>query len=166
MRRLRIYLDTSVINFLYADDAPEKRDITQEFFETRLDLFDVSISDMVLVEIGRTRDAERCRLLREAVGKYGLVPVALDEDEAAEVGAMAESYMREGIVPASKRDDAVHVAICTVLEFDVLLSWNFQHLANVKKQIRINTVNQRQGYLKPLLLLTPLEVMGDETEGE
>jgi hypothetical protein len=25
MKRLRIYLDTSVINFLYADDAPEKR---------------------------------------------------------------------------------------------------------------------------------------------
>lgn len=66
----------------------------------------------------------------------------------------------------SKRDDAMHVAICTVLGFDVLLSWNFQHLANVKKQIGVNTVNQRQGYLKPLLLVTPLEVMDDESESE
>ncbi len=28
MKKLRIYLDTSVINFLFADDAPEKRDAT------------------------------------------------------------------------------------------------------------------------------------------
>lgn len=96
----------------------------------------------------------------------GLVPIALNEHETVEIGDLAELYMHEGIIPVSKRDDAMHVAICTALEFDVLLSWNFQHLANVKKQIRINVVNQGQGYMKPLLLLTPLEVMGDETEGE
>jgi len=33
MKKLRIYLDTSVINFLFADDAPEKRDLTAEFFK-------------------------------------------------------------------------------------------------------------------------------------
>lgn len=166
MKKLRIYLDTSVINFLFADDAPEKRDITREFFATRLGFFDVSISDIVLVEIGRTRDEQRRSMLSEVVIKHGLVPVAFGGDDEAEVVSLAEQYMREGAIPASKRDDAMHVAICTVLEFDVLLSWNFQHLANVKKQIRINTLNQGQGYLKPLLLLTPLEVMGDENQSE
>jgi len=33
MKKLSIYLDTSVINFIYADDAPEKRDATKDFFE-------------------------------------------------------------------------------------------------------------------------------------
>ncbi|HPZ10241.1 MAG TPA: hypothetical protein PL110_19280 [Candidatus Eremiobacteraeota bacterium] len=33
MRKLKLYLDTSVINFLFADDAPEKQRVTQEFFE-------------------------------------------------------------------------------------------------------------------------------------
>ena len=33
MKKLRIYLDTSVISFMFADDAPEKRDVTREFFE-------------------------------------------------------------------------------------------------------------------------------------
>ena len=32
MKKLKIYLDTSIINFLFADDAPEKRDVTREFF--------------------------------------------------------------------------------------------------------------------------------------
>jgi len=118
------------------------------------------------VEIGRTRDEERRGLLRDAVSRYGLVPVALNEDDEGEIAALAELYVRESVIPARKRDDAVHVAICTVLEYDVLLSWNFHHLVNVRKQIRINAANQQQGYLKPLLLLTPLEVMGDEAESE
>lgn len=33
MRRLKLYLETSVWNFYFADDAPEKRDITRQFFE-------------------------------------------------------------------------------------------------------------------------------------
>ena len=31
--RNKIYLDTSVISFLYADDAPEKQEITIDFFD-------------------------------------------------------------------------------------------------------------------------------------
>mgnify|MGYP000871468752 CR=1 FL=1 len=31
MRKLKIYLDTSVINFLFADDAPEMKEITNVF---------------------------------------------------------------------------------------------------------------------------------------
>ena len=33
MRKLRLYLETSIWNFYFADDAPEKRDITKEFLE-------------------------------------------------------------------------------------------------------------------------------------
>ena len=32
MRKLKLYLDTSVWNFFFADDAPEKRDVTKDFF--------------------------------------------------------------------------------------------------------------------------------------
>ncbi len=127
---------------------------------------DAAISDIVLVEIARTRDGHRRRILRDAVETHKLVSVELTDAQAEDADSMADAYIRQGALPAAKRDDAMHVAICTVLEFDVLLSWNFQHLANVKKQIRINAVNQSQGYLKPLLLLTPLELMGDETDNE
>ncbi|MBT3294674.1 MAG: hypothetical protein HN919_18310 [Verrucomicrobia bacterium] len=33
MKKLRIYLDTSVINFLFADDAPDFKRVTVEFFD-------------------------------------------------------------------------------------------------------------------------------------
>lgn len=164
MKKLRIYLDTSVISFLFADDAPEKRDATREFFDARLDRFSVAISDLVLVEIGRTRNAERRERLMRAIDRYGLLPVEVDDGDANEIDRLATLYVTRGVIPPAKRDDAVHEAICTVLEFDLLLSWNFAHLANVQKQIKINALNQDQGYLKPLLLTTPLEVMNDEAE--
>jgi len=42
---------------------------------------------------------------------------------------------------------------------DVLLSWNFKHLANVNREEKIHMVNMEAGYRYPLRLLSPLEVV-------
>ena len=55
MRKLKIYLDTSVINFLLADDALEYKTVTEEFFNNYLDKYEVFISEIVYVEINRCR---------------------------------------------------------------------------------------------------------------
>lgn len=36
MKKLNIYLDTSVLNFLFADDAPQLKNITIEFLTSML----------------------------------------------------------------------------------------------------------------------------------
>jgi hypothetical protein len=67
MRKHKIYLDTSVINFLFADDAPEKMDITKEYFENfiKLNVYNHFISEIVINEIERTQDNDhRNRLLK------------------------------------------------------------------------------------------------------
>ena len=57
MKKLKVYLDTSIISFMYADDSLEKQSITREFFEKYLTVYDVYISDLVLTEIESTRNA-------------------------------------------------------------------------------------------------------------
>ncbi len=166
MRKLRIYLDTSVINFLFADDAPEKRDITRSFFAHRLREYDVAISEVVLAELSRTGDSTRREKLMNAVVARALPVIRPKEDLGREVARMAGLYLAEGVLPASQKNDAFHLALCTVLEFDVLLSWNFHHLANIKKQIRVNAINAREGYCKPLSLLTPLETMDEDEDDD
>jgi len=47
---MKIYLETSVINFLFAEDAPKKMKITQEFFNL-IDEYDVFISAENLAEV-------------------------------------------------------------------------------------------------------------------
>ena len=75
-----------------------------------------------------------------------------------EIERLADLYLAQGIIPAKKREDALHVAHATVHGLDILLSWNFKHLANVRREGLIAAENQREGYPHALRLLSPLEV--------
>ena len=156
MRKTRIYLDTSVISFLFADDVPELKGITREFFElyVRTGLYDVFISEVVVAEIERTAGPALRHQLRAVAETYAL-PALTSSDE---VGPLVTEYIGAGVIPPTHVDDARHVAIATCNEMDILLSWNFKHLANIKKQIGVRAVNERNGYFHPLLLTTPMEV--------
>ena len=160
MKKLRVYLDTSVINFLFADDAPEKREITHEFFEkyVRLGKVECFISSVVVDEIGQTRDVQRRTALNEVLGRYGLPLLAMDG--RPEILNLAKVFVWRGIIPARKPADALHLAVAAIHEMDVLASWNYHHLANVNKERRVLTVCQEAGYYYPMRLTTPLEVMG------
>ena len=159
MKKLKIYLDTSVISFMYADDSPEKQSITREFFEKYLSVYDVFISDLVLTEIESTRNAVLREKLKKIVMEYNLKVIEAAPKDQQTVFSLARRYVKDGVIPQRKFDDAMHVAMCVHYEFDILLSWNFRHLANINKQIRINAVNKKEGYLKELFLLSPMEVL-------
>jgi predicted nucleic acid-binding protein len=161
MKKLRIYLDTSVINFLFAHDAPEKRDLTVEFFERVVRHSDtVFVSSLVAMEIDRTRDIGRRMKLQAALQEFTL-PL-LRAEPPAEVELLAAEYQRLDAIPAGHWEDATHVAICTVNQMDVLVSWNFKHMANVSRERQIAAVNESLGYVYPLRITTPLEVMNVE----
>ena len=156
MRKLKVYLDTSVINFLYADDAADYMKITKDFFNAYLDSYEVYISEIVLLEIERTNDLTKKKLLHSAIEHYGLEIYGEVNDVIQD---LAEKYIRQSLIPQKKYDDAMHVAFSTYYEFDVLLSWNFKHLANIMKQTKINAFNESEGYSKRLNLLNPMEMI-------
>jgi predicted nucleic acid-binding protein len=161
MKQLRIYLDTSVINFLLADDAPEQRDLTVEFFDRVVrNSQTVFVSQLVAREIERTKDSSRRGQLQQVLQEYGL-PM-LPAEPQKEIESLASEYQRLGAIPRGHWEDATHVAICTVHEVDVLVSWNFKHLANVQRERRIAAVNASLGYVYPLRITSPLELMNDE----
>ena len=81
------------------------------------------------------------------------------ELEVTEVAdELARSYMAKGILPEKKEDDALHVAVATVAEMDALVTWNFQHLANLRKAELFHSANLEMGYFKKLEIITPMEV--------
>ena len=156
MRKLKVYLDTSVINFLDAPDALEYQSITREFFDKYLNEYDVYISDIVLLEISKTSNLLRKEQLFSIISKYNL---EIYNEVSSEVEELAALYIKKQIIPTSKFEDALHIAFSTVYDFDILLSWNFKHLANIKKQIAINSLNEQEGYQKKLFLTNPMEVI-------
>ena len=160
MKKLKIYLDTSVINFLFADDAPEKKEIAIDFFENYINDFDVYISDVVLNEIDKTTNLERKNALLDIIKKY---PIKfLENIDSDEIINLAKEYIENGILPKKSEIDALHVAISTVNQIDILLSWNYKHLANFNRKKKIQLINLQNNFNYPFDILTPMEVLDDK----
>jgi len=155
----RIYVETSVWSHAFAEDAPESRASTLEFLgQTHEAAHELFISDVVLAEIGRAQEALAADLLR-LIDEHSPVLLELDEDAAD----LADRFLRLGAVPPSKVEDAQHVAISIVNELDMLLSWNYRHLVNVRRREAFHHIGALSGYYKPLHIITPPEV-SDESE--
>lgn len=159
MKKLKIYLDTSIISFYLADDSKEYQKVTREFFKNSHQ-YDIFVSEVVLFEIKKTNDLELRENLLRIVEKNDIRIQNIDEEKAEEIDSLVKEYIKEGIVPLKKIEDGYHIAIATVYEFDILLSWNFRHLASINKNVKINGVNRRMNYWKELKVITPLEVIG------
>jgi predicted nucleic acid-binding protein len=158
MNRLKIYLDTSVISFYFADDSPEFKNITIDFFENYSENYNLYISDIVLLEINKDKDPVSRKRMLEISKRFGIIKL----NKFDELNNIAEIYIGNGVIPVKKVEDALHISYATYYEMDILLSWNFKHLANVNKEHKIIIENLKMGYNYPLRLLSPLEVLDDK----
>lgn len=87
-------------------------------------------------------------------------------DTSVEIEELAQAYMAAGVVPRKYLDDALHVAMATVHGVRLVVSWNFKHLVNVRREDGFNAVNLLQGW-PPVRIVSPKELIyADETESE
>ncbi len=150
MKKTKLYLDTSVPSFLFADDSPEKREVTLQFWDIlKLGLYDIVISDILLREISKC-EMLLSQKLEDKLSEIVLEIVSVNED----VFSLAQKYVDEGIIPQTYRDDALHIALATYNEADALISWNFKHMVKLKTIRGVNGINRMLG-LKELEILTP-----------
>ncbi len=75
--------------------------------------------------------------------------------------SLADLYIAENVVGKANRADCLHIALATLNNADVLVSWNFKHIVNINRIRGYNAVNYRQGY-KLLEIRTPREIIEDE----
>ena len=75
-----------------------------------------------------------------------------------EILELARAYVAHGVVSPKFEDDARHVAACTVHGVGLLVSWNFKHLVNVRREAGFNGVNLLKGYPE-IRIVNPLELI-------
>lgn len=80
-----------------------------------------------------------------------------------EIEDLALEHSKAGVVSANFEDDAKHVATCTVYRVNHLVSRNFKHLVNVRREAGFNAVNLLQGY-SPVSIVNPKELIYGHTE--
>jgi hypothetical protein len=111
------------------------------------------ISDVVLREIARAEE-ELADRLRQLLKQLDPILLELDED----MDGLAADFLAQGVVPPSKIEDSQHVAAAVISELDVLVSWNYRHLVNVRRREKFYQISVMHGYYKPLQIVTPFEV--------
>jgi len=151
---MKLYIETTVPNFLFADDAPDKKAITEEFYKwIRISTDTLDVSELVLAEINRAQPALRARLL-DAVERLQAINLAV----TPEAEGLAQRYVQDEAIPARFRDDALHVAIAVLNGLDIVVTWNMKHLANVRRIASINRTNLTMA-LSPIRIHTPEAVI-------
>jgi predicted nucleic acid-binding protein len=114
------------------------------------------ISPLVASELARVQEPHRSsylKLIRD------LEHVQLSEEAAI----LADGYISRGIFHRKYIADALHVAIASFHKIEYLVTWNFGHLANVRRQARIRLFNTAAGFYVPMIV-TPEFLVSEATE--
>lgn len=154
-----VYLETTIVSYLTAWRSPDlvtaaKQQLTRQWWDERRHLFDLYVSDAVLVEAagGDVSAAERRLEVLEPVPVLRPLP---------EVDEIALELVHKLSLPDRATADAVHIAICVVHGIEYLLTWNCTHIANATYQPIIQKVCEGAGFSVPVIC-TPEQLMGNE----
>ncbi|MCL0049182.1 type II toxin-antitoxin system VapC family toxin [Dehalococcoidia bacterium] len=150
-RKLRVYLDTSVISVLFDESNPERKLLTESFFK-EIGNFEISISEITVAEIERTPDPELMSKMKEVVAQFSVLSLTDD------VEWIAGEYIRHGAVPEGYPEDAYHIAIAVINGVDCLLSWNFKHIVRRRTRDIVTMVNTLNNY-RQIQIMTPAELL-------
>jgi predicted nucleic acid-binding protein len=156
MKKLKIYLDTSVISYLQAEDVPEKMSITNDLWiQIQKGRYKACISEMVLQEISNCYEHKRQYLLEK------IADIDFDFYQISnEAKEMAQKYIKAGAFTEKHLEDAIHVACASVNTCNAVVSWNFKHIVKLTAMLLVNGVNRQEGYME-LEIVSP-EVIVEE----
>jgi predicted nucleic acid-binding protein len=140
-----LYLETSVIGAYLDNGEPFRRDLTIRWWEHEMSDYRAVVSPLVERELERVPEPHRSSYLNLVIP---LEQVELTE----EASILADGYVSRGIFHRKYIADALHVAIASCHKIDYLVTWNFGHLANVRRQARIRLFNTAAGFFVPMIV--------------
>lgn len=149
---VRIYADTSVFGGAFDKEFARASKIFLDLAKAKR--IQLVISPLVVEEIGKAPE--------EVKNLYGsMAPAAIMLEQTDLVVRLQEAYLKAGVISPKWQADALHVAYATVNKCQMIVSWNFRHIANYQKIPRYNAINLKKGY-REIAIYTPLEVIGHE----
>jgi hypothetical protein len=152
MKKLRVYVDTSVIGGCYDDEfSIWSNGIFKDF---RLGNFQSVVSELTAGEIENAPEPVRLKYAElEEISEYLTIT-----DESTD---LADIYHKRKILTTKFYDDMLHIALATLANVDIVVSWNFKHIVHYDKIGLFNGVNLELGY-RTLQIYSPREVTNYE----
>jgi predicted nucleic acid-binding protein len=158
MRVPRVYIETSIFNFYFADNDPEKqRDTLKLFDEIREGKFEALTSDYVLRELARASEPKRSQMIN-LIEEYAITILPLNEDARV----LADAYVAEGVIPRKYLMDGIHIAMTAVFGLNFIVSFNFEHIVKRKTIDMTGIINYKYNY-QTVGIFSPTEVIENES---
>ena len=151
--KTKIYVDTSVIGGCL-DEEFEKYS-NKFLLNSNVEEFIFVLSDITLLELEKA--PEKVKNIINKIPKHKLELVYLDKKSIE----LSNKYLKEKILTKRYLEDMQHIAIATVVKVNLLVSWNFKHIVNLKKIREFNAVNLKNDY-GVLEIRSPREVVSYE----
>lgn len=153
MKKLRVYIDTSVIAGCLDDEFSLESNQLMEAIKQ--EKFILLMSDIIVSELINAPQAVKDILLSIPQRVIEVVKIT------PEVLQLRDAYINEGVVTSKSINDATHVAAATIARAAAIISWNFKHIVRLDKMKGYNQINLLNGY-GILTIISPLEVTIDE----
>ena len=97
----KIYLETTIFNFPFVDDAPQYRaDTLKLFAEIKAGKFKPFTSQYVVQELDNTKGVEKLAKMKALITDYKITIIPDNDD----IRALSEVYVSAGIIPAEVID--------------------------------------------------------------
>ena len=128
------------------------------FKEIAAGKYEAFTSTYVTDELENAPETKRDKMMR-LITEYDITVLA-PNDEAVRV---ANIYVSEGVLPIKHRTDALHIAIETVNDLDMIISMNFEHIVKRKTKIATGSINVLNGY-RAVEIYNPMEVIENEND--
>jgi predicted nucleic acid-binding protein len=154
----KIYLETTIFNFPFADDAPQYKADTKKLFDLiKAGKFKPYTSEYAIDELNLTTQEDKRTEMKALIGEYHRELLSTND----EIKRLAALYIVEGAIKASYPTDALHIAITAVYGLDFIVSMNFQHIVKRKTIEETERINNREGY-KRIGIYFPAEIIYDD----
>ena len=153
MKKLRVYIDTSVIAGCLDDEFSLESNQLMEAIKQ--EKFILLMSDIIVSELINASQSVKDILLSIPQRVIEVVKIT------PEVLQLRDAYINEGVVTSKSINDATDVAAATIARAAAIISWNFKHIVRLDKMKGYNQINLLNGY-GILTIISPLEVTIDE----
>lgn len=147
---LRVYADTSVFGGCFANEF--KTESVRFFEEVRQGRFVLVVSNVTLDELELAPDEVRAILAELPTEQVEIVRTSPESD------GLKNAYLEATVVGPASTNDAAHIAVATIYDVDLVLSWNFKHIVHFEKIGGYEGVNSLRGYRSPKIY-SPREVV-------
>ncbi len=155
MKKIRVYVDTSVIGGCFDPEFEKWSNVLFKNFEDKI------LVPLTSVVVEKEIEFAPAEVQKKFEGFLKLEPEIIQLNQ--EILEIRHAYLAKAILKPKFANDLLHIAIATYANADVLVSWNFKHIVRFDKILLYNSANIELGY-RQIQIYSPMEVARNEKD--